>query len=104
MPPQVFGRRPIYWPLPIVGDGPVGDGMEWPLAKAKDDARDLEGGSSSPGVQHQKLDPSALRGMGALRYVVQRCLKSIARSVGCALCTYGVFVVVVSCPVSVKGV
>lgn len=29
---QVFGKRPLYWFLPLYGDGPVGDGIHWPLA------------------------------------------------------------------------
>ena len=28
---QIFGRRPLLWPLPLIGDGPTVDGYTWPL-------------------------------------------------------------------------
>ncbi|KAJ9469734.1 putative protein S-acyltransferase 13 [Diplonema papillatum] len=27
---QVFGKEPLYWLIPIWGNGPVGDGIRWP--------------------------------------------------------------------------
>lgn len=28
---QVFGKRPLFWILPIWGDGPDGNGVHWPV-------------------------------------------------------------------------
>lgn len=29
---QVFGENPFWWFVPLAGDGPKGNGTEWPKA------------------------------------------------------------------------
>ncbi|GBG30738.1 Palmitoyltransferase [Hondaea fermentalgiana] len=53
---QVFGAKPLYWFLPLYGDGPVGDGVHWPRADGTWDGLTEEVDSPAtagmgPGVQ-----------------------------------------------------
>ncbi len=59
---QVFGQNPWIWFLPIYGNGPNGDGLNWPLAGG-------ESGESSPlnGLQQQNHVE-----LGALSEVCER--------------------------------
>lgn len=49
---SVFGKNPWLWAIPVFGDGPVGDGVHWPMRRVVQDAQDSGPQMPALGVAH----------------------------------------------------